>query len=455
MVSYSKRAIWLTAAFYALDTLFLMFDLESSAGRELTLGLFASTLAGLAWWERRVRRRGERRKVVIIRCAIATLALIFVANALGFVLLSSLLRSWTLLGSFIALVMYTLGRTLFVFAGAFLRLPRIRSFAAVRLYERDVLKWTRRALNALMAICWTIVVLDVMAMRTDAMKALSSAVDTKAGNALGFVCVLVIGYLASKAVRFVLREDILPSMRLPRGVPETIFNGVYYISLVLFFLISLSVAGFQLDKLTVMTGALGVGVGLGLQSFVNNFVSGIVLQFERPIRIGDVLEIGTLGGEVSRIGIRSSTVRTFQGAEVVIPNSTLISNQVVNWTLTEPLRRVDLQVPIAYGTPPEQVIGILSTVAASHPEVLRNPPPGAFFQGFGASSLDFVLQFWAEQSNHFRLRSEIAIAVNAALREARIVIPFPQQDIHVRSIDAAVRENLDPAEGPRHHAVAR
>jgi potassium efflux system protein len=182
-----------------------------------------------------------------------------------------------------------------------------------------------------------------------------------------------------------------------------------------------------------------------------------VLQFERPIRVGDVLEVGGVGGEVSRIGVRSSTVRTFQGAEVIIPNSELVSNQVVNWTLTEPLRRVELQVPVAYGTDPERVIGILTALALRHPEVLRNPEPAAYFQAFGASSLDFVLMFWAQQQNHFRLRSEIGVAVNAAMRDADIEIPFPQQDIRIRSAEPAmlpapIHQILDPEARPRHHA---
>jgi small-conductance mechanosensitive channel len=131
-------------------------------------------------------------------------------------------------------------------------------------------------------------------------------------------------------------------------------------------------------------------------------------------------------------------VRTFQGAEVVIPNSTFISNQVINWTLSESVRRVDLQVPVAYGTEPERVLELLLDVARRHPETLRNPAPEAYFLGFGASTLDFVLMFWADQNTHFRLRSEIAIAVNSALREAGIEAPLPQSEIRVRSLDASV-----------------
>jgi small-conductance mechanosensitive channel len=170
---------------------------------------------------------------------------------------------------------------------------------------------------------------------------------------------------------------------------------------------------------------------------VNNFVSGLILQFERPIRVGDVLEVGALAGEVRRIGVRSSTMRTFQGAEVIIPNSAFVSDQVINWTLSEPRRRVDIPVRVAYGTDPERVIELLLRIAAEHPGVLRDPEACAVFQGFGESSLDFLLMFWAEQNTHFQLRSDICISINTALRQAQIDIPFPQREIRVQSMEPA------------------
>ena len=253
------------------------------------------------------------------------------------------------------------------------------------------------------------------------------------GDILAFLSVLVFGYLIARGCRFILREEILRHWRLARGVPETIATSLHYMLLLLVFLMSLNAGGIELGKLTLLTGALGVGLGFGLQNIVNNFVSGLILQFERPIRVGDVLEVGTLSGEVRRIGIRASTMRTFQGAEVIIPNSTFISGQVVNWTLTEPVRRVEVPVPVAYGTDPERVIKMLLEIAGTHSEVLRRPEPVAVFKGFGESSLDFLLMFWADQEYHFRLRSDISIRINAVLREAGIDIPFPQREIRVHS----------------------
>jgi len=160
------------------------------------------------------------------------------------------------------------------------------------------------------------------------------------------------------------------------------------------------------------------------------------LLFERPIHVGDTVDIGGLVGIVRRIGARSSTVVTFQGAEVIVPNSNLLSNQVINWTLSSQWRRVDVPVRVAYGTDPERVIKLLVEVAKSHPGILLVRPPEAFFIGFGESSLNFELRFWsAWQDTWFQLQSDVTVAVAKALREARIEIPFPQRDLHVRSIE--------------------
>jgi small-conductance mechanosensitive channel len=213
--------------------------------------------------------------------------------------------------------------------------------------------------------------------------------------------------------------------------------------LVLVFVAALTNAGIDLNRFTLITGALGVGVGFGLQNVVNNFVSGLVLLLERPIHNGDLVEIGGVTGTVRRIGARSSTVLTAQGAEVIIPNSNLLSNQVINWTLGSPWRRTEINVGVAYGTDIERVLKLLIQVAESHLGVLRERPPAAFFLGFGESALNFELHFWsADQKTWFQLKSEVATAVAKALREANIIIPFPQRDLHVHSIGASMEETL-------------
>jgi small-conductance mechanosensitive channel len=200
-----------------------------------------------------------------------------------------------------------------------------------------------------------------------------------------------------------------------------------------------------MEQFALVAGALGVGIGFGLQTIVSNFISGLILIFERPIKIGDTVEVGTLLGRVRRIGIRSSTVRTFDGAEVIVPNNDLITGQVVNWTLSDQMRRIEVKVGLAYGTDPNLVLELLMGVAIKHEKALDNPAPYALFLGFGDSSLDFALRFWtADFENWITTASEVTVGVNDALKEAGLEIPFPQQDLHVRSIDPPLGETIWP-----------
>ena len=184
---------------------------------------------------------------------------------------------------------------------------------------------------------------------------------------LSVLLTVVIGYALANFFTSVLRQFVLPRFHLDRGVPYAISRVTYYSLLLLVATTALSDAGVELSKLTVLTGAIGVGLGFGLQNIVNNFVSGLILLFERPVHIGDTVDVGGLVGKVRRIGARSSTVVTFEGAEVIVPNSNLISNQVINWTLSSAWRRVDIPVYVAYGTDPEKVLGLLVEAANSKP----------------------------------------------------------------------------------------
>jgi small-conductance mechanosensitive channel len=236
---------------------------------------------------------------------------------------------------------------------------------------------------------------------------------------------------------------------MARGLPELITSIIYYLLMVIVILAAVNTAGIELNKFTVLTGAFGVGIGFGLQNIINNFVSGLILQFERPIHIDDNLEVDTNTGKVSRIGIRSSTIVTAQGAEIIIPNATLISSKVINWTLSESQRRRELPVGVAYGTNPKTVLQILRNAAARHELVLTKPEPMVYFTGFGDSALNFELHFWVMQENNgLQITSEVALAAMQMLTDAGIEIPFPQRDLHVRSVDAAAAESLQANQLP-------
>jgi small-conductance mechanosensitive channel len=251
-----------------------------------------------------------------------------------------------------------------------------------------------------------------------------------------FIAVFLSAVIVSRMLRFVLTEEVLPRIPLPRGVPGAVDVLSRYGVLLLGFFIALAAAGVDLSRVTLLISALGVGVGFGLQNIVNNFVSGLILVFEHPVQVGDVIEVGTSFGEVRKIGFRASVLRTPDGADVIVPNSELIGSRVINWSLLDRLRRMSISVSVAYGTDPNRVIDILIEIARKHPAVLAEPAPLAVFDRFGDSALNFTLFCWSSVDKFFLARSELTIAINNAFKESGIQIPFPQQDVHVHWPDS-------------------
>jgi len=251
---------------------------------------------------------------------------------------------------------------------------------------------------------------------------------------LGFFFILWLSWITARFVSFVLGEEVLPRLHMQAGVPYALTTFTRYAIIAIGFVAAISVIGIPIDRLTIVLSALGVGIGFGLQGLVNNVVSGFVLLTERPIRMRDKIEVEGVLGNVSSIGIRASTIRTFDGAEVIVPNGDLISQRVVNWTLSARRQRVTIPVGVAYGTDPNQVLSILRKLAAENEKVFRSPAPLALFRGFGESSLDFELRIFMDPSDVLDVPSAVTVAINEALKEAGIEIPFPQRDLHLRGV---------------------
>jgi small-conductance mechanosensitive channel len=271
------------------------------------------------------------------------------------------------------------------------------------------------------------------------------ALSVSLGDVVVFAVSVWLAFLTSRFLRFVLEKEVYPRAHMPKGVPQATSSLVHYVVLTLGFVVALTASGIPMDRIALVVSALGVGIGFGLQGVVGNFVSGLVLLFERPVTVGDTVEVGTLMGTVKRVGIRASTVRTYDGAEVIVPNMDLVSNQVVNWTLSDRTRRLEVLVGVAYGTDPLKVLDILRDAANAHPEILANPAPVALFQAFGSSSLDFRLLAWVPDFDRsLGVRSELTVEVNRRLAEAGIEIPFPQRDLHVRSVAPRIVSALGP-----------
>ncbi|MBW1750250.1 MAG: mechanosensitive ion channel family protein, partial [Deltaproteobacteria bacterium] len=249
--------------------------------------------------------------------------------------------------------------------------------------------------------------------------------------------------LISRATQSILMDGVLPRYNIDKGVQLSITRLVHYAILLIGCIILIRVMGANLTKLTILGGALSVGIGFGLQAIVNNFASGLILLFERPIKVGDTIEIGTDMGEVKKLGLRSTIIQTFDNAEIVIPNSDLIAGQVTNWTLAERKARVKIPVGVAYGSDIPKVLEILLAVAGEHPMILTTPAPNALFLAFGASSLDFELRVWiAEFTDRRQVQSELNQEINSEFADAGIEIPFPQTDLHLRTVDDEAAEVL-------------
>ncbi|MCD4731263.1 MAG: mechanosensitive ion channel, partial [Bacteroidales bacterium] len=259
------------------------------------------------------------------------------------------------------------------------------------------------------------------------------------GSILIFIFVIWLSMAIAKIIRIILEEDVLKKLNLAKGVPRTISVMVRFSLVTLGVLLAVSAAGMPLTSLTILFGAFGVGIGFGLQNIFNNLVSGLILLFERPIQIGDTIEVGTLIGNVKSMGIRSSHVRTFDGAEVIVPNGNLISNEVVNWTLSDQKRRIEVMAGVAYGSDPYLVQKLFLKELKDHQDILKDPEPSVLFNDLGESSLDFRLLFWTSNfGDWIRIRSDIVFKVHDILKENNIEIPFPQTDLHIRSIEQSI-----------------
>ena len=253
--------------------------------------------------------------------------------------------------------------------------------------------------------------------------------------------VAIATFILTGLTGFILDREVVPRLQLRPGAGYAIVTFTRWIIVIVGTVLTLAALGIDMAKITLLASAVGVGIGFGLQNVVNNFVSGLILIVERPVGVGDLIEVGPLTGEVKRIGIRSSVVRTFQGAEVIVPNAELVSKEVVNWTRSDRQRRYDIDVGVAYGSEPERVMRLLVDAAGDVPEIMKSPAPLAMFKGFGDNSLDFRLLAWVQTVDvGLQAQNALRIAILRRLDEAGIEIPFPQRDVHIRSADDGARQ---------------
>jgi len=450
-----RAPLFALATFYVIDQFSFLAPELSLLRRLFVFGETVLVCMGLLWMFRLARLAEDRQGLWWprsvnwgARVALPILIISGVANLFGNISLPLFLTSVTLRSAYLAVVLYAGALILDGVVAVGLRARLAQSLPVLRDHQSLLRERGVKAVHGAMIILWVFLTLEAAAIReplfTGVWRVLTAtwplgSMRVSLGDLLAFGLVIWVSFLTSRFVRFVLSEQVFPRFPMPRGMPNAISSMVHYTILLLGFFVAIAAAGLDLGRFALVAGAIGVGIGFGLQNIVNNFISGLILLFERPIQIGDTIGIGSLMGEVRRIGIRSSTLRTGEGAEVIVPNASLVADQVVNWTLSDRHRRVELRIGVCYGSDPQRVIQILLEVARAHPETLENPAPVAFFDGFGESSLNFSLGVWTGRFETWSsVRSDLNVAAYAALRAAGIEIPFPQRDLHLRSVDQSV-----------------
>jgi len=233
-----------------------------------------------------------------------------------------------------------------------------------------------------------------------------------------------------------LDKNVYPNTRIDESTQYTISVFVKYTLVFLGIVISLRILGFAISTLNVLAGTIGIGIGIGLQEIAKNFISGIILLVEKPVKVGDYIDVDGLPGRVDAVKARGTVVTTFDNISVVIPNSDFITKQVTNWSYNDKIIRCCVPIGVTYGSDVDLVKKSLLEVADTHNKILKKPVPTVYFSDFGDNALKFKLYVWTDDAqNRFLLMSDLHFMIDKIFRERNIVIAFPQRDIHLKTSD--------------------
>ncbi|MCJ8331654.1 MAG: mechanosensitive ion channel [Lentisphaeria bacterium] len=257
------------------------------------------------------------------------------------------------------------------------------------------------------------------------------------------ICPIVLSFVIGKILQIVIRRKVFPRMRMTKSLKLKFLKLIHYSSILIGFYIGLSVINVPLGAFLGLFAVLGVGIGFGLQNLASNFISGVILIMERPVRVNDRITIDDLVGDVERIDLRTTLIKTMDNISVIVPNSKLLENNLINWSYGDPKIRIHVPVGVAYGTDTALVEKILLEIAHEHSTVMDEPEPDVLFLEFGDSSLNFDLVCWLPSPNDLAIvKSDLNFTINDKFNEHEVEIPFPQQDIHIIKPETVDPENV-------------
>ena len=256
------------------------------------------------------------------------------------------------------------------------------------------------------------------------------------GQLIMGLTLLIAGYFIVRQLTRRVEKLLFKKLDVPESVGHAISTFILYFSMIILGLFTLRLLNIPITIFTVIGGALAVGIGFGSQNIMNNFISGLIVIVEQPIRAGDIVEIEGLTGEVERIGARATRIKSIDNTQIVVPNSSFLEKNILNWTLSDAVVRRRVNVGVIYGSPTRQVEALLLQAVKEHKSVLKSPYPIVFFKDFGNHSLDFSVSFWVRVQHIMELKripSDIRFRIDELFRQNNIVIAFPQQDMHFRT----------------------
>jgi len=254
-----------------------------------------------------------------------------------------------------------------------------------------------------------------------------------------FFFIIFIANVISRILRKVLNTKLVKLTHIDKGISYALQKIIHYTILVIGVAVALQFIGVNLGGLAVIGGFLGVGIGFGLKNITSNFISGLILLFERPVSVGDRISVGDYQGDVIKISMRATTIKTPDNVSIIVPNSYFIEQDVINWSHGDKKVRIHIPVGVAYGSDVEKVTDCLLKVASEHERVMKEPVPNVWFKEFGDSSLNFELLVWIYRPEKiFQIKSDLNYAIDSIFRKEDIEIPFPQSDLHLKSAPATV-----------------